>query len=495
MKQRLTQRIVSLFLVLTMVLGIAVPVGATTKPGMQTSESLAFSPVEDDVSMSSIAEPVDIDSLTEEPLYADTDMVRVSIVMEEASTIEAGFSTQGISANQKAMAYRSGLKQNQAQVTARIESALGSKLDVQWNLTLVANLISANVPYGQIAEIEAVSGVKSVILETRYDPAVVQQEQAEPTMIAATPMTGADYVWAAGYTGAGTRIAIIDTGLDTDHQSFDEAAFQYSLAYQAGLKDMDAEDYIESLNLLTAEDVTRLADELNRPVDTTQTYLNSKVPFAYNYIDADYDVNHDNDTQGGHGSHVAGIASANAFIPAEDGSFANALTATHVQGVAPDAQLLIMKVFGKGGGAYDADYMAAIEDAIILGCDSVNLSLGSASPGFSNSITYQDFLNTLVDCDTAVIMAAGNAGSWADYSATGVPNLYAEDVNFDTVGSPGSFTNALTVASANNNSQHIQYILVGDTMMTYNQSAYSNAPIVTIAGDYEYVFIDGLGSP
>ncbi len=495
MKQRLTQRIVSLFLVLTMVLGIAVPVGATTKPGMQTSESLAFSPVEEDISMSSIAEPVDIDSLTEEPLYADTDMVRVSIVMEEASTIEAGFSTQGISANQKAMAYRSGLKQNQAQVTARIESALGSKLDVQWNLTLVANLISANVPYGQIAEIEAVSGVKSVILETRYDPAVVQQEQAEPTMIAATPMTGADYVWAAGYTGAGTRIAIIDTGLDTDHQSFDEAAFQYSLAYQAGLKDMDAEDYIESLNLLTAEDVTKLADELNRPVDTTQTYLNSKVPFAYNYIDADYDITHDNDTQGGHGSHVAGIASANAFIPAEDGSFANALTATHVQGVAPDAQLLIMKVFGKGGGAYDADYMAAIEDAIILGCDSVNLSLGSASPGFSNSIAYQDFLNTLVDCDTAVIMAAGNAGSWADYSATGVPNLYAEDVNFDTVGSPGSFTNALTVASANNNSQHIQYILVGDTMMTYNQSAYSNAPIVTIAGDYEYVFIDGLGSP
>jgi len=174
MKQRLTQRIVSLFLVLTMVLGIAVPVGATTKPGMQTSEPLAFSPVEEDISMSSIAEPVDIDSLTEEPLYADTDMVRVSIVMEEASTIEAGFSTQGISANQKAMAYRSGLKQNQAQVTARIESALGSKLDVQWNLTLVANLISANVPYGQIAKIEAVSGVKSVILETRYDPAVGQ---------------------------------------------------------------------------------------------------------------------------------------------------------------------------------------------------------------------------------------------------------------------------------------------------------------------------------
>ena len=50
-------------------------------------------------------------------------------------------------------------------------------------------------------------------------------------------------------------------------------------------------------------------------------------------------------------------------------------------GVAPDAQLITMKVFGKNGGAYDSDYMAAIEDAILLGCDVVNLSLGSSNPG------------------------------------------------------------------------------------------------------------------
>ena len=51
-----------------------------------------------------------------------------------------------------------------------------------------------------------------------------------------------------------------------------------------------------------------------------------------------------------------------------------------VVGVAPDAQILAMKVFGKNGGAYDSDYMAAIEDAILLGCDTVNLSLGSSMP-------------------------------------------------------------------------------------------------------------------
>ena len=38
-----------------------------------------------------------------------------------------------------------------------------------------------------------------------------------------------------------------------------------------------------------------------------------------------------------------------------------------MQGVAPDAQILTMKVFGNYGGAYESDYMAAIEDAIVLG--------------------------------------------------------------------------------------------------------------------------------
>ena len=54
-----------------------------------------------------------------------------------------------------------------------------------------------------------------------------------------------------------------------------------------------------------------------------------------------------------------------------------------------------MKVFGKAGGAYDSDYMAAIEDAILLDCDVVNLSLGSGNPGFTTSELYQDVMDKL----------------------------------------------------------------------------------------------------
>lgn len=137
-------------------------------------------------------------------------------------------------------------------------------------------------------------------------------------------------------------------------------------------------------------------------------------------MDGNLTIDHDPDSQGEHGSHVAGIAAANSYIPGEDG-YVSALESVKVQGVAPEAQLLVMKVFGAAGGAYDSDYMAAIEDAIVLGADSINLSLGSGAPGYATDPTqaYQDILNNLVNSDAVVTISAGNSGGWA---ATAVEN-------------------------------------------------------------------------
>ncbi len=88
---------------------------------------------------------------------------------------------------------------------------------------------------------------------------------------------------------------------------------------------------------------------------------------------------------GEHGSHVEGISAANAYIPRQTARSSMPMKKIKMQGVAPDAQIITMKVFGKAGGAYASDYMAAIEDAIVLGCDSVNLSLGSGNPGASRT--------------------------------------------------------------------------------------------------------------
>ena len=66
---------------------------------------------------------------------------------------------------------------------------------------------------------------------------------------------------AAGYTGAGTRIAVIDTGIDTDHQSFAADAFAYSLSRQAELHEIPADEYTNRLNLLGPEEI---AEKLGR---------------------------------------------------------------------------------------------------------------------------------------------------------------------------------------------------------------------------------------
>ena len=151
-----------------------------------------------------------------------------------------------------------------------------------------------------------------------------------------------------------------------------------------------------------------------------------------------------------------------------------------------------MKVFGKNGGAYDSDYMAAMEDAILLGCDVVNLSLGSSNPGNTDNETYQGFLEQLKETDTVVAMAAGNAGTWADGAWNG--HLYSDSVSLDMVGSPGSYTNSFTVASADNVGYTGQYLTVGDRQIFYTETESTANAMATLAGqDLAYVLIDGIG--
>ena len=498
MKRRLFTRVLSALLTIVLCLGNIVPsIAVAAEP----KGKLTFEQVENSgISMETQLE--EVEDMEEKPAYADTDVVRVSIILQKKSTLEAGYSTQGIGDNASAMAYRDGLKTEQAAVTARIERAMGAELDVVWNLTLAANIISANVQYGQMEDIKAVSGVKDVVLETLYEPCEVDKEEVyEPNMSTSPEQIGSPAAYAAGYTGAGTRIAVIDTGLDLDHISFSPAGFQYSLALQAGRADMSVEEYIQQLDLLDAQEIQAHLDQLNvkeyaAGITADSLYQNMKVPFGYNYIDrSNTYLGHDQDMEGEHGSHVAGIASSNAYVPNGDGAFSTALNSVLVQGVAPDAQLFVMKVFGQNGGAYDSDYMAAIEDAIVLGADSVNLSLGSTLPGFTRSEAYQEVMDRLTQSDTVVVISAGNAGHWVDNGFHGMKGyLYAEDVDMFTGGSPGAYANALTVASVDNAGVTGGYISVDGTTIFYNETAYKNLPLSSLAGEHEYVFLDSYGS-
>ena len=421
--------------------------------------------------------------LDDEDLIDLGEIVRVSIVMDRPATLSAGYSTQNIAENKSAMSYRQSLRQQQASVEAAIASA-GVSMNVMWNLTLVVNIISAEVRYGDIETIKEIPGVKDVWLENIYEP----QEDNVNTVNTTEYMVGAKALWLEGYTGAGSRVAIIDTGTAQDHQSFSAEALEYALAKDGLTPD-----------LLTWADISAVATQLNANTHknsaglTEDVYKNTKIPFAYNYVDGGYVTDHSSDSQGEHGSHVSGIAAANRYVKI-DGEFVDAAENVWAVGVAPDAQILTMKVFGKNGGASDSDYMAAIEDAIVLKADSINLSLGSAAPGSTFSNGYQEIMDGLVECGSVVSISAGNSYNWAYAIPSGAGLLYAEDVNLDTVGSPGSFTNSLSVAAAENTGTIAAPMYFNeDQMVAFNEPSGNNAPFNTIAGNYGYVLLNGPG--
>ena len=418
-------------------------------------------------------------------------MVRVSIVLSDPSTLDKGFSASDIaSGSKKAMKYRDKLESKQDKMVKTIsKKALdGQALDVVWNLTLATNIISANVQYGQIEKIENVKGVKQVLIETRYEPCVVKEsETTDPNMATSSNMIGSNFAWANGYTGAGSKVAIIDTGADTDHPSLSGAAYSYAVK-GLGITPVTSADYADKLEKLNAF-------KKNSDLKASDLYVSAKIPFGFNYIDADLDVTHDNDKEGDHGSHVTGIAAGNRYIEQADGSFAPALDTALTQGVAPDAQVYTMKVFGKGGGAYDSDYMAAIEDAMILGCDSANLSLGSGNPGMSrqSDAKYQAILEAVVNSGMVVAMSAGNSGHWFENTPYAYP--YAESVSWATNGSPGSYTNSLGVASVDNDGATGNFVEVAGNKEIYSEtSGYTNLPMTTIAGEHEFVYVDAGGT-
>lgn len=512
------QRLVAVVLAVAMVLSL----GMGNVYAVEQDNTVSYTQLDRISAQLSGAQAPEIQENTQ-PFYNEADVVRVTIVLDQPAAMDVVELTPASAQSTEMIQYQAQLAAAQAKVEKKISQEVlsGKELDVAWNLTLVSNSISANVEYGQIDQIRQVEGVSAVYLETRYEPLA-----ADVSNVISQITTGAANVQTqSGYTGAGSRIAVIDTGTDTDHQSFDNGAYLYALEKLAQRKGMETADYVASLDLLTQEDVASVLNRLHvakryEGITAQDLYYSEKLPFNFNYIDANLDVTHDNDNQGSHGSHVAGISTANSYVPAtgedyydfdNDGDFdtddaqtlldyavknqpmfhvsmadvngdgavtaydahvlldyleqldengffyADAASMVHVTGVAPEAQLLTMKVFGAGGGAYASDYMAAVEDALVLGCDAVNLSLGEPSNGFSRAHEeerdFAQYIDGIMDHleSTGLVMcvAAGNSGPWAEMdNAYGL--MYTDEAGTAMVSTPSTYTNAFSVASSDN---------------------------------------------
>jgi minor extracellular serine protease Vpr len=235
---------------------------------------------------------------------------------------------------------------------------------------------------------------------------------------------GAEKLNAAGITGKGIKVGIIDTGIDYTHAMFKGVGTEE--AYKAIDPDKEATGF-------PSEKVVGGIDLVGTHFDSASPEFSKHIPKPdMNPLD-----------QGGHGSHVAGTVAG-----LGDG-------VNTYNGMAPDALLYAIKVFGAEGSTSDSVVIAALEYSADPNGDGdnadqldiVNMSLGS---GYGNPhILYSEAIKNLVNGGTVVVASAGNSGH-KDY----------------IVSAPGSTTEAFSVAaSVDNGDQNWKFnsskILIG----------------------------------
>ena len=456
------KRILAFALTLCMLLSLA-PV---TPVRAAEAEKLQFEKLED-VKLDLTGNSAVAQTRLPEQTIGEEEVVKVLILMDQKSIVE----DNGLAVmNVQTQAQINKLEMQQRAVIQAIEKNVlgGQPLQVNYQYTWLVNGFAANVRYGAIAQIEELEGVDRVLLQPVYQ---VCQTVAMPNTISGGAMIGRESTWANGYTGEGMTIAIVDTGLDFDHQNF--APLSEDKLAETSMGAADIEAVLSQLNAaaryegLTAENL----------------YYNTKVVYGFNYVDASLDITHA-DGRGDHGTHVAGIAAA------------NKVEGSQVVGVAPDAQLLVMKVFGRAGGAYTEDIIAALEDALILGADVVNMSLGT-SAGFPADIAAVDAIyQRVATTGTVLAVSAGNSFTSGYGNMWGTDQNLTDHVDNGLVGAPGTYTNVLTVASVENSMVHRNYIAAGDYPIAYNLSSNGrDQELTTLTESYGLVVIPGLGEP
>ncbi|WP_033543252.1 S8 family peptidase [Planococcus sp. CAU13] len=242
------------------------------------------------------------------------------------------------------------LNKERDRILAQLEKE-GASVELLQEYDTVFSGFSIEISHSDLNTLAEIEGVKAVYSNQEYvvtpeDAVSLDPEIYNPDMLDSAPFIGSDDAWAAGYTGEGVTVAVLDTGVDYTHPD---------LAHAFG--DYKGWDFV---------------DNDNDPQETP-----------------------DGDPRGAstnHGSHVAGTIAANGQI----------------KGVAPDATLLAYRVLGPGGRGTTANVIAGIERAVLDGADVMNLSLGASvnNPDYATSLA----LDTAMADGVVAVTSNGNSG-------------------------------------------------------------------------------------
>lgn len=394
---------------------------------------------------------------TDEPdfvLFEPEDQVRVIVEVDETPGITYA-TQQGVEYSQLEESTRQEIESNAEIVQGNVQNQidnLGIEAEYHESFSTVLNGFSAEVPFGQLERIEDLPGVSRVEIANEYE----RPEILEPEMIGSVDQVRASDTWEDyGITGEGMVIGIIDSGVDPTHS------------------DMVLSDEVEM-----AIDGDLLGD-----LDLPGEYFTDKVPYGYNYFDQNSVIIESADSSH-HGMHVAGTAAANGDV--ENGG---------IRGVAPEAQVLALRVFSDQEGintTFDDLYVAAYEDAVQLGVDVLNLSLG-APAGFVNPDSLaQEATQRMIENGIAVTISAGNSSHYGNQ----LRNPLTNNPDVGLVGSPSVAPASTSVASSDNNTLTVEVFdwAAGQFDGEAHYLTAQNDPAEYFDGEVELVYA-GYGSP
>ena len=263
--------------------------------------------------------------------YADDELVTVIVELSDAPVLDYyGVSTYAADADSDAGEAVSDFLTSDAadaiaeEITAQQDEMIqeiSSEADVKEvvdQCASVTNAVAITVPYGDLAKIQKMDGVRRAYVEHVFDrPDEPVTKEAGEIAGYSYDMVGIQEAWGEGYTGKGMLVAVLDTGLDINWQAgqINEKDKTHVITSHEAFRDdsFKSADAKEELRY-TSESIKKFLEDntLNAEFrggnqeltyDYNALYKNEKVPFAYDYADLDLNVQPGSST---HGTHVAG---------------------------------------------------------------------------------------------------------------------------------------------------------------------------------------------